>query len=216
MAQLKARYVKAIRKEKALILNEFCENTGYHRKHAIRLLNQSFPPKRRRQKPTQKKRGRKVDYTSPLLLNSLKTLWLLSDQLCGKRLKAALPLWLPSYETHYSQLEESIKKQLLQMSSSTIDRLLKPYKIHKARGGTKPGSLLRTQIPIKTNQWNESQPGLIEADTVAQCGSSVAGDFIWSLTLMDISSGWTENRAVWNKGAHGIITQIKSIAAIPG
>ena len=77
--------------------------------------------------------------------------------------------------------------------------------------GTKPGSLLRKQIPIKTEQWNEEQPGFVEADTVAHCGISLAGNFVWSLTLTDIASTWTENRATWNKGSAGVIKQIQSI-----
>ena len=133
--------------------------------------------------------------------------------MCGKRLKSALPIWLPHYQKHYGELTGEVKKQLLMMSAASIDRMLKPLRVVNKRGlcGTKPGSLLRKQIPIKTEQWNEEHPGFVEADTVAHCGMSLAGDFVWSLTLTDIASTWTENRATWNKGSAGVIKQIQAI-----
>ena len=99
------------------------------------------------------------------------------------------------------------------MSASTIDRLLASSRVKCKRGlsGTKPGKILKKHIPIKTDQWNETKPGFLEADTVAHCGTSLAGSFVWSLTMTDICSGWTENRAVWNKGAIGVLTQIEDI-----
>jgi hypothetical protein len=107
-------------------------------------------------------------------------------------------------------------EQLLSVSAATIDRLLKPVRAthgRKGLGGTKPGSLLKNQIPIRTHFWDVSQPGFMEADTVAHCGNSLAGDFVWSLTMTDIHTTWTENRATWNKGAEGVLTQIKDIEA---
>lgn len=143
-----------------------------------------------------------------MLITSLKAIWLATDQMCSKRLKAALPLWLPHFDRIYG-LEEDIKQKLLKMSARTIDRLLCPVKskYHKRFCGTKPGSLLRKQIPIKTNQWNETIPGFVEADTVAHCGASLLGNFVWSITLTDIYSGWTENAAVWNKGDNAHVEQ---------
>lgn len=97
------------------------------------------------------------------------------------------------------------------MSAATADRLLRPLKARmKGRGlcGTKPGSLLKTQIPIRGESWDESRPGYLEADTVAHCGNTLAGDFIWSLTFTDIATGWTENCAVWNKGATGVLEKV--------
>lgn len=80
----------------------------------------------------------------------------------------------------------------------------------KGLSGTKPGRLLKNQIPLKTDHWDVTKSGFMEADTVAHCGQSLAGNFIWSLTLTDIYSTWTENRATWNKGAAGVIEQITS------
>jgi len=204
---IQPRYLKSSKEEKGLILREFCAVCGYHRKHAIRLLNQ------RKRGPT-KRPGRKPTYHSAEFLRALKQIWLATDQMCSKRLVAAIPLWLPFYERSYGKLSNKTKRQLLSVSAATVDRLLAKTRAKirpKGLCGTKPGSLLRNQIPIRTHSWDISAPGFMEADTVAHCGSSLAGDFIWSLTLTDIHTGWTEARATWNNGAIGVIEQIKDI-----
>mgnify|MGYP003558184672 FL=1 len=206
------RYRKADRAGKAKILDEFCAVCGYHRKYAIRLLGRkkSTSPRRRP--------GRRPKYDHPQLLEALRRIWLASDQLCGKRLKVALPLWLPHYEAEHGALPKAVRAGLLAASASTLDRLLKAARVAHPKGlsGTKPGTLLKKQIPIRCEHWDVSQPGFVEADTVAHCGNSLAGDFAWSLTMTDILTGWTECRATWNKGAQGVITQIKAIeTALP-
>jgi hypothetical protein len=141
---------------------------------------------------------------------------LATDQICSKKLVAAIPLWLPFYERTHGTLSARTTTQLLSVSAATLDRLLAPTRAKtRPRGlcATKPGRLLRNQIPIRTHNWDISQPGFMEADTVAHCGNSLAGDFIWSLTLTDIHTGWTECRAMWNNGATGVIQQIKNIQA---
>ncbi|HZD07379.1 MAG TPA: ISNCY family transposase [Candidatus Limnocylindrales bacterium] len=146
----------------------------------------------------------------------LKRIWFASDQLCGKRLKAALPHWLPHYEKEYGALAEPLKEKLAAISAATIDRLLSPVRAKarpKGRGGTKPGRWLKNQIPLATKQWDEHRPGFMEADTVAHCGDSLEGDFIWSLCFTDLATGWTELRAVWNKGSHGIMEAVRDIEA---
>jgi hypothetical protein len=207
---IRLRYRRANRKSKATILDEFCAVCGYHRKYAIKLLNRSG---RRRQS---RRPGRPATYASGTLLTALKRIWFATDQMCSKKLKAALPLWLPFYDTVYEPLKPDIKAQLLAMSPATIDRLLKPIRVRASRKGlcgTRPGSLLKNQIPIRTHHWDITQPGFMEADTVAHCGNSLAGDFAWSLTLTDILSTWTEIRATWNKGAAGVCEQIEAIEA---
>jgi len=94
-----------------------------------------------------------------------------------------------------------------------MDRILESARLTTKKGlsGTKPGTLLKNQIPIRDNNWDIDRPGFMEADTVAHCGNTLIGDFVWSLTMTDIYSGWTENRAVWNKGSTGILKQIKDI-----
>lgn len=209
LKQLRDRYAKASKKAKSQILEEFCQTSGFHRKHAIRLLNQQV------RKSSTNKAGRKSEYDSENLLLPLKRIWLATNQMCGKRLKEALPHWLPHYEASYGPLAPGINEQLLAISSASIDRLLSPLRTRYKRsyGGTKPGSILKTHIPIKTDQWNTHEPGFVEADTVAHCGGSMSGDFVWSLTLTDIFSGWTELRAVWNKGSIGVLEQISDIEA---
>jgi hypothetical protein len=133
---------------------------------------------------------------------------------CSKRLKVILPLWLPGYVEYFGELSPDVISALLKVSPSTIDRLLKPIRIQynkRGRATTKPGTLLRKQIPIKTNQWDEFRPGFLEADTVAHCGDSTAGMYVNTVDFVDIATGWTEQRAVWGKGEAGVLEQIKDI-----
>lgn len=203
------KYRKANKREKGVILEELCSISGYHKKHAIRLLNQ----RKQHKNEAKSKRGRKERYLMELYLEPLKRIWLATDQLCGKRLERAMPMWLPYYSSAYDTLAPEIYEGLLGMSASTIDRMLSKagVKVQRGLSGTKPGTILKKHIPIKTDQWNEEKPGFLEADTVAHCGSSLAGDFAWSVTMTDICTAWTENRAVWNKGAIGVLTQIEDI-----
>jgi hypothetical protein len=205
---IRSRYRRARKRIKVTILDEFCAVCGYNRKYAIRLLNQRGKARKKRRP------GRKPIYASPELLMALKRIWFASDQMCSKKLKAAIPLWLPFYETVYKALTPETQERLLSVSAATIDRLLKPVRVvhgRKGLSGTRPGSLLKNQIPIRTHFWDVSQPGFMEADTVAHCGNSLAGDFIWSLTMTDIHTTWTESRATWGKGAQGVLVQIQNI-----
>jgi hypothetical protein len=120
---------------------------------------------------------------------------------------------MPFLESQQISITNEISKKLLSISPSTIDRILKNSRLKSKKGlsGTKPGSLLKNQIPIRTDNWDINKPGFIEADTVAHCGNSLSGDFIWSITMTDILTGWTENRAVWNKGALGVNKQVKDV-----
>jgi hypothetical protein len=203
---IRSRYRHAGQAGKSKILDEFCAVCGYQRKYAIRLLGTAPTPSRRRP-------GRQSQYRQPQRLAALHRLWLATDQMCGKRLVAAIPLWLPHYETQYGALESLIRSRLLRASAATLDRLLRPVRLQHPKGlsAPRPGTLLKSQIPIRTEHWDITQPGFVEADTVAHCGHSLAGDFVWSLTLSDIDTGWTECRATWNKGAHGVVAQIKAI-----
>jgi hypothetical protein len=121
---------------------------------------------------------------------------------------------MPFYETEYGPLPQYVLTALYAISAATIDRLLKPTRIkYKGRGRstTKPGSLLKKHIPIKTNQWDETRPGFLEADTVAHCGESMAGMFAFTIDCVDIATTWTEQRAVWGKGETGVMEQIEDI-----
>src|SRR3990167_836231 len=205
----RVQYQAGNRNKKAELLNTLCDVHGYHHKAAVRLLNGIV-----RDRYGMPKAGKQPKYDSPELFDVLRNIWLQTDQMCSKKLKAAILIWLPHYELQYGALTVSTKSLLKEISSSTIDRLLKPTRLKTGRrglAGTRPGSLLKNQIPIRTDNWDVTQSGYLEADTVAHCGNSLSGDFIWSLTMTDIFSGWTENRATWNKGADGVVKQIRSI-----
>ena len=204
------RYKNTTRKQKNSILNELCATLGYHRKHAIRALK-TF---KRFRKTKTKKPGRASLYSQPHILKPLKKIWLAANLPCSKRLKAIFPLWIPGYIQSFGPLPPKTVDALSRISPATIDRILSPTRIHykkRGRSTTKPGTLLRNQIPIKTNQWNETLPGFLEADTVAHCAESLAGMFAYTLDCVDIATTWTEQRAVWGKGESGILTQIINI-----
>lgn len=204
------RYKRATRKEKTSILNEFSLTCGYHRKHAIRLLTRY----KRFNKPKPKKRGRQSIYDKPSVTEPLKRIWLAANLPCSKRLKAIIPLWMSGYVKEYGALELDGIKFLFRISPPTIDRILKPLRAKyrlKGRCTTKPGSLLRREIPIKTDQWDESRPGFIEADTLAHCGESLAGDFVYTVDAVDIATEWTEQGAAWGKGEIGVLAALKDI-----
>lgn len=212
LPRLRQRYLKRGNKGKSALIDEVCEQWDYSRKHAIKLLN----AKSGWGGDIEKRKGRPALYGKEVE-KVLWDLWKASEQPCGKRLAAMLGLWLPYYEKDHGDLKSRIKEQVLRISPAQIDRLLRVRKIKagvKGRCGTKPGGLLKTQIPIRTNHWDVKRPGFLEADTVAHCGGSLEGDFIWSVTYTDIFSGWTTNRAVWNKGYTGIIEATRSVESL--
>jgi hypothetical protein len=199
LARIKERYRHAGRQYKKVILDEFCQVCGHHRKHAIRLLNQDG--RRKRKKP-----GRPSKFGAAEL-RVLEEIWLSADRPCSSRLVGMIPIWLPHYEKHYGDLEASTRQKLLDAKPRTLDRVLRPVRRkHGSRGlsGTQPGPYLKNSIPIKINHADVHEPGYIQADTVAHCGGSTEGDYVWSLTFTDIESGWTLNGAVWNKAEYGV------------
>jgi hypothetical protein len=208
------RYRCSSKKEKQTILDEFCHVCGFHRKYAIRLLRSKIRSRHGKNFPLPTRlarRGRPTRYDDPELLTFLTRLWQASNGACSKRLHAMIPLWLPFYDR---AVKGHMIDLLMRISPATIDRLLRPVRSRYVKRGlatTKPGSLLKKHIPIKTNQWNERMPGFLEADTVAHCGTSAAGMFVYTLTTTDIATGWTEHRATWGKGEQGVFEAIQSI-----
>jgi hypothetical protein len=146
-------------------------------------------------------------------MQALKTIWRAADRPCGKLLRKAIPLFLPKYEKHHGGLAPEVLDKLQRVSAATIDRVLEPTRRHcgKGKGLTKPGSLLREEIPLYDGYWDTTVPGFVEADTVAHCGNSSKGPFIFSVTLTDIATQWTESRAVWTKLAENVVEAIKDI-----
>jgi hypothetical protein len=181
------RYKNASRCEETIILNEFFAACGCHRKHAIRVLK-GF---KRFTKPKTKKRGKPSICRNEAIIKPLKTIQPAANLPCSKRLKPMLP----GYVECFGELAPGVVTALLTISLPTIDRILKPIRfqyVKRERSTTKPGTLLRKQIPIKTNQWDESRPGFLEADTVARCGDSTAGTYVNTIDFVDIATGWHE------------------------
>lgn len=207
--EIRGKYHRASKKEKKVILDNFCDICGYNRTYAITLLNkriEQVSPK------NLSRRGRKAIYDDALIETVLFDIWQVTNMPCSKRLKAMLADWLPFYTSH--ALSDDIRKKLLSISAATIDRLLSPLRrVYKKKGmaTTKPGSLLKKHIPVKTNQWNEQEPGFLETDTVAHCGTSMAGMFVFTVNSVDIYSQWTAQRAVWGKGEKGVLEAIADI-----
>jgi len=201
------RYARRDREGKSRMLDELCEDHGYDRKYAIKMLGGSLPG------PTGRPHAGpepQYDLVEPIV----RQIWLAAEQPCGKRLVPILQQWLPFYERRFGGVSGRQRKLLHQVSAATLDRLLLKARAQmsgRGRCGTKPGRLLKTEIPIRTGTWDLTQPGFLEADSVAHCGASLAGDFIWSLTYTDIFSGWTEGRAVWNKGATGVLDATRDV-----
>lgn len=214
LEKYRERYRRAGRKRKSELLTEFCEFTGWHRKSATRALGKQKPGRPAKAQ----KRGRKSRYDRPEFVRALKRLWFVTDQMCSKLLKEAIPEWLPWVEDADGAFASDVREDLLRISPATIDRILKPSRVKygKSLSGTKPGSMLRTEIPVRAGIWEEELPGFMEADTVAHCGNSLAGCFTWSLTMTDIATHWTENRAVWHKAAKVVVEQVRDIeGALP-
>ena len=210
LARIHGRYQRAGRPHKSRILDEFCATCGYHRKAALRLLNRPLPS------GPAKRSGPKVVYEPIKVLPVLKALWLASDQLCSKLLQAALPEWLEHHERHSAPIPEAFRKKLLKISPAQIDRLLRSARVQHPKKGlcaTRPGTLLRHAVPTRHGPPDTTRPGSVEADTVAHCDDSTEGDYVNSLTFTELFSGWTENRAVWNKSADAVLTQLKELEA---
>jgi hypothetical protein len=209
LVRIHGRYQRAGRPHKRRILDEFCATCGYHRKSALRLLNRSLAPPGVRRRP-----GPKLTYDPVQLLPVLRVIWRESDQLCSKLLKAALPEWLQYYERHHAPVAADVQEKLRAISPAQIDRLLRPVRIGQPKKGlstTRPGTILRHQVPTRGGPADTSQPGAVAVDTVAHCDDTTAGDYVNSLTFTELFSGWTENRAVWNKASHAILAQVKEL-----
>lgn len=211
LKQIYHRYHKSNSLDKTKILDEFCKVCGYVRKYAIRQLNAPLPDDDR-PKPTKPKRARKKKYLKETI-SMIEIIWKATSYLCSLRLHAAIPVWLPHLKEQY-HVSGKIEKQLMTISPSTIDRHLKDKKQKLKRrlyGTTKPGSLLKQQIPIKTDRWNTKEPGFTETDLVSHSCNCADGDFIHSCNMTDIHTTWTETRAIMGKGQYAALEAIEDI-----
>jgi hypothetical protein len=207
LPKLQERYLRRNREGKSRMLDELCQDYEYERKYAVKLLSGSVPIASGRVHA-----GPEPQYT--VIEPIVRQIWLTAEQPCGKRLVPILRGWLRYYEQRFGEVSGRQRQLVKQVSAATLDRLLAPARsehVKRVRCGTKPGNMLRSEIPIRTGTWDLKGPGYLEADSVAHCGGSLSGDFIWSLTYTDIVSGWTEGGAVWNKGAAGVLAATQEV-----
>jgi transposase InsO family protein len=227
--QLALEYKRAGKKRKGEILDSVIQLTDYNRSYAARVLRERSRPRvlgrlkrdgvnitlvedeRAKKKP--KKRPRKYDKE---VFVALRRIWVICDCICGKRLGPYLPEIVDALE-RWGELEinEEVRKKLIEISPATIDRLLAPVRKRyqlKARSNTKPGTLLKHQIPIRTfSEWDEARPGFVEIDLVSHEGGDPSGDYIQTLDLTDVCTGWTETRAVRNKAQVWVFEALQEI-----
>jgi hypothetical protein len=206
------RYRQAARAEKGRILDEFCQVTGYHRKSAVRLLN--GPPPGRHPLP---RRHRAPSY-GIRVIQVLAAIWRAAGYPWSVRLQALLPLWLPWARTRF-RLTPPLEAQLLRLSPRQTDRRLAPHRQRVRKGlygRTKPGTLLKHHIPLRTDRWDVTVPGFTEVDLVAHSGESGEGEFLHSLNPTDIHTTWVETRAVLGRGQTGVAAALEEMrSALP-
>lgn len=203
------RYRGCGRLERGVMLDEFCRATGYHRKYAVLLLN------RVEQGPANKTAGRRRRPTySPAALRVVEKIWKAAGYPWSQRLKALLPQWLPWARKYVPGLTPAIEAEVLAISPRQIDRRLRKKKQALKRGiygRTKPGTLLKRQIPVSTEHWDVAEPGFTELDLVSHSGESASGEFIHSLNVTDIQSAWVETRAIMGKGETGVVQALEAV-----
>ena len=209
LQKLRRRYEAAGAEHKRKLLDQAQELLGYHRKAAIRALRQSAVERGPRIIT-----GRPVEYEPSLLGRWLRPIWRATDYACGRRLVAMLPEWIPAYEQYERRRPGEVREKLLLASGRTLDRLLEPLRVlGTGRSLTRPGSLLRQQIPIRGSVWEEGKAGWLEVDTVALCGGSVAGEFVWMVDGVDYATTWVEVRAMWGRGQAGTLSALQDVEA---
>ena len=221
-AVVAARYQKARKKDKGVILDEFTKLTGYGRRYASHVLrchgrkvrlNETCFLQLDVRKTASRKKPKVYDSA---VEEALKKVWYIMDCICGKRLAPVLKEVVRRLERfHEIKLSEAVRQKLFRISPASIDRLLaKERKRHqiKGRGNTKPGTLLKSQIPIRTfSDWNEQKPGFVEIDLVGHDGGDSHGDFVQTLDVTDVCTTWTETEAVRNKAQIWVFEALKDI-----
>jgi hypothetical protein len=195
------------------LLDEYCQSTGLERKYANKVLRGQ-----RRRGSSGTPRGAQSRYSQEDV-EVLKSVWLAAGQPCGKRLAGdMLKLWLASWQKHNRPLKLAQAKRIEGISAAQIDRALAPYRTagRKRRIASSALASMQREVAVRCEPWAETTPGALEIDTVALCGGSMSGAIVWALDATDIHSGWTEVRAVWNRGGYATRERLREIqAALP-
>ena len=212
VASIRPRYRQATRKEKQQILDEFVAATGYHRKYATTLLNQSATSGATAQSS---RKGRPRVYT-PEVTEALVTVWQVANRICAKRLVPFLPELVNALERHgHLVLSAEIRQQLLSISPATVDRLLAEVRgagTSTVRGSSARSSFVKQHVPIRTfSEWEGARPGYMEADLVFHCGANVSGSYLHTLVLTDVVTGWTECRALLFREQQIVLQAIRQV-----
>lgn len=200
------QYRAGRRDDKRRILDEFVAVTGYHRKHAIHVLNRS-------EKKSPASKSHSLRYGQDVL-EALIVSWEASERLCSKRLRPLIPVLLPALERHgRPEFNGEFRSKLLKVSTATIDRLLTEVPV-VARGGQRRragmSSAVRRSVTVRTfGDWNDPPPGFVEVDFVAHSGTSSSGSFVQTMVLTDIATGWTECVPVRMRDSGNVIVAIK-------
>ena len=204
---VRGRYLKARKSEKQKILDEFTCATGYHRKHAIRVLKNRVRKSQRR-----KRTGYKTIYGSEVV-QALEQIWEIYGQICSKRLQPFVAEGIRVLERCQEiELSEETKALLLKISSASIDRCLRAVRLKTPHGlsTTKPGSLLKNLIPVRTfTEWDAERPGFLEIDLVAHCGNTTEGQYLNTLTCTDLATGWTDVTALRHRSQEAVSEAIQ-------
>jgi len=191
-------------KKKSKLLDAFTATTGYNRKYAMGFLNHAKEVQHSPQRPL---------HYGPEVQHVLFLVWHASNRICAKRLIPFLPTLVEALERHeHLHLTEECRKQLLSMSAATADRLLASQRKLGQRGlsTTRAGTLLKQRIPIRTFQeWKETQPGFLEADLVAHCGTDIEGGYLYTLTLTDVATGWTECLPLLHRSQEAVLAALQ-------
>lgn len=211
-----ARYLRADRQEKGRLASEFATLTGYHRTYALQVLRHG--PPQGGVGASRRRRGGRPRVYGPAVTTALTVAAEATGWLCGKRLVAILPELVPALEAEGAlRLTPELRVLLAAVSAATIDRQLAAAKARaKPRGlsTTKPGSLLKQQVPIRTyTPWDDQRPGFVEIDLVAHCGTTTAGTYLVTLDVVDVATGWTECVGVLNKGQAAVFAALEQARA---
>lgn len=211
LASVRQKYRDSSWMEKGKILDGFVAATGYDRKHAIQLMNNTAEP----EKPKERLTCQKYDEQTRQALYSV---WYTANQICSKRLVPFLPELVKIMERHgHLRIPDEVRTRLLSISPSTVDRLLRPEReiIKQGISTTRSGNLLKHQIQIRTfADWDDVTPGFLEADLVAHCGGNTNGPFLNTLVLVDIATGWLECIPLLRKSASDVIDGLRVVAEL--